>query len=102
MQFFELPTFTDQIEGNLTDDQMTELGKILLENPEAGDRIKGGGGLRKIRIAASGRGKRGGGRIVYYYYIDPECIAYCRFYKKKEKDDLSKKELHAILGEISP
>lgn len=41
---------------------------IISENPEAGVVIKGTGGLRKMRIALQGRGKRGGGRVIYWYH----------------------------------
>ena len=41
---------------------------LISANPEAGVVIPGTGGLRKIRIPLQGRGKRGGGRVVYWFY----------------------------------
>ena len=52
------------------DDEKRELIDFLAENPLAGDEIPGTGGVRKVRFAASGRGKRGGARIIYYYLDD--------------------------------
>lgn len=61
MEFIETPTFTRMITVLLSDDEYTGLQNELVENPERGDIIKGGGGIRKLRYAAHGRGKSGGG-----------------------------------------
>lgn len=37
-----------------------------MRNPGAGAVIRGSGGVRKIRWAAAGRGKRGGYRVIYF------------------------------------
>ncbi|HTY20969.1 MAG TPA: hypothetical protein VMC44_04985 [Geobacteraceae bacterium] len=58
MVFIETPTFTKLIAGMLTDDEYRQLQNDLAQNPEAGDLIPGGGGVRKIRFAAQGKGKR--------------------------------------------
>lgn len=39
----------------------------LMQSPKSGDVIRGGGGLRKLRWLAQGRGKRGGARVIYYF-----------------------------------
>ena len=44
----------------LSDDEYRHLQNELVEDPERGDIIKGGGGIRKLRYAAQGRGKSGG------------------------------------------
>ena len=49
------------------EDERRELVDFLAENPLAGDEIPGTGGVRKLRFAAFGRGKRGGARVIYYY-----------------------------------
>lgn len=46
--------------------QRNEFISWIAANPEAGDIIAGSGGCRKVRWAASGRGKRGGARIIYF------------------------------------
>ena len=63
----ETPTFLRQAEKLFREEEKRELIDYLAWNPLAGDEIPGTGGVRKLRFAASGRGKRGGARIVYYY-----------------------------------
>ncbi|MHB1667617.1 type II toxin-antitoxin system RelE/ParE family toxin [Thiomonas sp.] len=69
---------------------------LILENPERGDLIVGGGGLRKLRYALPGRGKSGGMRTIYYWRHDAHQVLMLVAYPKSEKDDLSDVEL-AIL-----
>jgi hypothetical protein len=63
--FLETPVFTRQIRELVDDDHYRQLQANLVVRPDAGDLIPRSGGLRKIRIAASGRGKRGGARVIY-------------------------------------
>lgn len=64
--FVETSTFTRLIQDYLTDDDYGLLQQELMRNPEAGAVIRGAGGVRKIRWAAAGRGKRGGYRVIYF------------------------------------
>lgn len=64
MEFIETPTFTRLLAGLLTDDEYAGLQGVLVENPAAGDIIRGGGGIRKLRHALPGRGKSGGVRVI--------------------------------------
>ncbi|MGQ0532022.1 MAG: hypothetical protein ACT4OF_04925 [Caulobacteraceae bacterium] len=59
----ELSSFIADTEGELNDDERESLKVFLAANPDMGVVIKGTGGVRKLRWAASGRGKRGGGRV---------------------------------------
>lgn len=69
---------------------------MLLIRPEAGDLIKGSGGLRKIRWKIKGSGKRGGLRIIYYW-DEPEDTIYLLYpYLKTKKEDLSQKEIKIL------
>ena len=61
----------------------------LIENPEKGKIIRGSGGLRKIRIGLSGRGKSGGVRIIYYWIVKKEIILMLLAYSKNEQDNLT-------------
>lgn len=61
----ETPIFTRQTEKLFSEDEKRELIDFLAENPLAGDEIPGTGGVRKVRFAASGKGKRGGARVIY-------------------------------------
>lgn len=58
MIFIETSVFTRQVQELLTDEEYAVFQSALAANPEAGDVIEGTGGLRKVRVAASGRGKR--------------------------------------------
>lgn len=68
LHFIESPVFSDQIDGLLSEDEQHRLQLTLLEQPECGDLIPRSGGLRKLRFAGSGRGKRGGLRVIYYLW----------------------------------
>lgn len=59
MIFIETSVFTRQVQELLTDEEYAAFQSALAANPEAGDVIEGTGGLRKVQVAASGRGKRG-------------------------------------------
>lgn len=96
MIFKETSVFTRQIEALLPDDQYREFQKELLFNPAAGDIIKGSGGLRKIRWRSASRGKRGGIRVIYYWYAEDRAIFLLLAYGKNEKDDLTTKEIKVL------
>ena len=68
--FVELPPFSRYRQTYLDDDAYHQLQLLLLQQPEAGDVIKDTGGLRKLRFADSrrGKGKRGGLRVIYYWW----------------------------------
>ena len=99
MEFIETPTFTRQVQELLSDEEYRGLQNALAEDPESGDLIKGGGGIRKVRHAAQGRGKSGGVRAIYYWIKDRHQIYMLVVYPKSKKDDLSDKET-AILREL--
>lgn len=60
----ETPTFSRQADKLFREDEKRELINFLAENPLAGDEIPGTGGVRKLRFAVPGRGKRGGARVI--------------------------------------
>ena len=65
-EFIETPFFTKTLEHYLDDDEYAKLQQHLSEHPEAGAVVPGSGGVRKLRWAIAGRGKRGGLRVIYY------------------------------------
>lgn len=67
MIFVEAPTFDRLRERYLDDDEYRLLQAALMAQPTAGDVIRGSGGIRKVRWAAEGTGKRGGLRVIYYW-----------------------------------
>lgn len=99
MEFIETPTFTRLITALLSDDAYRGLQEELAADPERGDIIKGGGGIRKLRYAVQGRGKSGGVRVIYYWVKDNHQIYLLVVYPKSKKDTLTDKET-AILREL--
>lgn len=89
MIFIETHIFTEDVKELLSDEEYANFQKYLAENPLAGDVIQQTGGLRKVRWAAGGKGKRGGVRIIYYYVLPDSQIRLLLVYKKGKKDDLT-------------
>ena len=96
MEFVELPIFTHRIQGHLSDDDLRALQGLLFERPRAGAVIPGSGGLRKIRVPMAGRGKRGGGRGIYYFVDERDRIYLLFFYPKAERADLTPTQLRTL------
>ncbi|MCC6657349.1 MAG: type II toxin-antitoxin system RelE/ParE family toxin [Rhodocyclaceae bacterium] len=92
--FVELPAFSRHRADYLNDEGFRRLQEALLENPEAGDVIEGTGGLRKLRQAdpRRGKGKRGGLRVIYFWWEAGRQVWLYTLYDKDEMDDLSPKE----------
>lgn len=88
MVFIETSIFTRQVQELFTDDEYRELQKTLVNRPDAGSLIVGSGGLRKIRWAKQGKGKRGGVRVIYYWAVSQQQILMLFMYPKGERDDL--------------
>ena len=91
----ETPTFTRQADDLFDEDEKQELITFLSLNPLAGDVIAGTGGVRKVRFAASGRGKRGGARVIYYYLDKAMPLYALLVYPKNEKTDLTQEDKRA-------
>ena len=81
-----------------TDDDYRLLQHELVARPDVGNIIRGSGGLRKVRWAATGRGKRGGVRVIYYWAVDREIILMLLIYGKNEQDDLTAEQLRLLKG----
>jgi len=73
----------------MDDENYSALQLHLAKCPEAGDVIRGSGGIRKVRWAGSGRGKRGGLRVIYYWWVAKDRISMLLVYPKNEQDDLT-------------
>lgn len=92
----ETPVFTRQTAKLFDEAEKAELIDFLAENPLAGDEIPGTGGVRKVRFAASGRGKRGGARIIYYFLDDTLPLFALLAYAKNAKTDMTPDEKRAV------
>lgn len=98
----ETSVFTRQVKQLLDPESYRLLQLRLVADPEAGALIPGTGGLRKIRWQGSGRGKRGGIRVIYYWAGRADVILMLLAYPKKEQEDLTpeqKKILAALVRE---
>lgn len=89
--FVELPPFQRIRQDYLDDDAYRALQNELMDNPEAGEVIKGTGGLRKLRQpdAQRGKGKRGGLRVIYYWWLGGDQFWLFTVYDKDDADDLT-------------
>jgi mRNA-degrading endonuclease RelE of RelBE toxin-antitoxin system len=96
VEFIETPTFTRLIGKLMDEDEYAQLQLALVLRPDWGKVIPGGGGLRKLRGAGSGRGKRGGLRVIYYWQTADEQIWLLLAYPKSERDDLSHDEIKQL------
>lgn len=90
--------FTRQVVALMADTEYSKLQAALVLQPALGDLIPGTGGLRKIRWVekARGRGKRGGVRVIYYWYRSDAIIYLLLAYSKTERDDLSAEQKRAL------
>jgi hypothetical protein len=73
----------------LTDEHYGLLQASLVTKPDAGDLIKGSGGLRKLRWALPGRGKSGGIRVIYFWRVSESQILMLTMYAKNERSNLT-------------
>ena len=91
MEFIEAPAFMRHIAGYLADDEYRSLQASLTNNPQLGDVMPGTGGFRKLRWAdpRRGKGRRGGLRVVYFYFESEQQIWLMTLYDKDEAADLS-------------
>ncbi|MBU4263332.1 MAG: type II toxin-antitoxin system RelE/ParE family toxin [Proteobacteria bacterium] len=96
MIIIETPIFTKQLLATLSDDEYRLFQNILLERPDAGKVIPGSGGLRKLRWTAEGRGKRGGLRVIYYWFTAGGTIMLLFIYPKNVQDNLTTDQLKQL------
>ena len=100
MIFIETPIFTRRSKELMDDDAYIAMQKVLVLNPSIGDVIEGTGGIRKMRVAAKGHGKRGGARVIYYHFVSVSQIALLMIYPKNEQQDLTAEERKALKAVI--
>jgi hypothetical protein len=93
-----LSPFSRWRQDYLTDEDYRALQNLLPVNPEAGDLIQGSGGLGKVRFEEKqrGKGKRGGRRIIYYFWDGGQEFWMFTLYSKGEMEDLSAAERRAF------
>ena len=103
-EFIETEVFRKQWkDAGLNDQDLLLLQQALLAKPDAGDVIVGTSGLRKIRVQASGRGKSGGGRVLYKDFSFAGKMYLLFFILKKKQENLTaeqKKKISAVIKSI--
>jgi mRNA-degrading endonuclease RelE of RelBE toxin-antitoxin system len=92
----ETPLFIRQAEGVWDADEREAFVDFIARNPEAGDLIPETGGVRKIRWARAGTGKRGGTRVVYFYHDGNRPLYLLMIYAKARKEDLTADEKKTV------
>ena len=99
MELIETSAFTRQITALLSDEEYGAFQSRLAANPGLGALIKGGGGIRKTRVAVESRGKRGGARVIYYWATRKHVILLLFAYAKNVSADLTAKQT-ALLAKV--
>jgi mRNA-degrading endonuclease RelE of RelBE toxin-antitoxin system len=102
MEFIEAPAFTRHLARYLDDEQYRGLQDTLASTPELGAVIPGTGGFRKLRWGdvRRGKGRRGGLRIIYYWFDNQNQIWLMTIYDKDEAVDLTAEERRMLKAAI--
>lgn len=99
----EIAGYRRRADELLTEAEQNAVVDLIAYEPTCGDLISGTGGLRKVRIGRGGSGKRGGARVIYYFYNGDFPAVLMALYAKNEKADLTardRKEMANSLKEI--
>jgi hypothetical protein len=86
-----------------SEEELADAIWLIARNPEAGDLIPDSGGLRKIRVRRGAQGKRGGARVIYYFFDRDHPIYLLEAFAKNERSDLSvseRRQLRAVATEL--
>lgn len=99
----EMPPFMRHADKIWNGEEREAFVDHIARNPEAGDIVPGTGGVRKIRWARKGMGKRGGARVIYFYHHMDAPLYLIAAYAKAQQEDMSadeKKAITALVGEL--
>jgi hypothetical protein len=96
----QLAAFTREAAKIWSDAELDEFTDYIARNPEAGDIVRGTGGVRKIRWNAKGKGKRGGARVIYFFYNPNNPVYLVSIYAKNERETISEAD-RKLYGRMS-
>jgi len=96
VELIETSTFTRQITALLGDEEYRIFQSRLAANPHLGAVVKGGGGIRKVRLAVGSRGKSGGARVIYYWAARRDLILLLFAYPKNVTAGLTPKQVSQL------
>ena len=96
----EAKSYLTKAERIMTDEERELVVALLAANPTAGVVIPGTRGLRKLRVGLGRRGKRGGGRVVYWFHNDDRPVFLLWAFAKNEASDLSAQQRRLLMREV--
>ena len=96
MEPIETSIFTRQNTALLSDEEYAGFQSRIAENPGLGALIRGGGGIRKVRVGVGSRGKSGGARVIYYWAVRDDAILPLYVYRKSTAADLTPKQVSQL------
>jgi RelE toxin of RelEB toxin-antitoxin system len=92
LTIIETPTFQKRSRTFWNIGEYEEFIAYIAFHPEAGSVVPGTGGVRKLRWQGSGKGKRGGTRVIYFCSRRRE-LWLLTLYPKHQRETMSAKEL---------
>ena len=101
MNLYFTRTYERAIRKLLAEDARMEMETAIVAAPDAAPVIRGTGGIRKLRWAGSGRGKRGGIRAIYFWHAGPGAVYMLTAYAKAARDDLSPADRRALMQVVA-
>ena len=96
MRLFYTRAYERSVRKLLSEAARAEMESSIAAAPRAAPVIRGTGGIRKLRWAVSGKGRRGGVRIIYFYHAGPEVVYLLTTYAKADRDDLTPVDVRAL------
>lgn len=103
MKLVRTTVYERRDETILTAEERKQVENEIANQPKLYPVIPGTGGIRKARAARGNMGKRGGARVIFYFWQLEDTIFLLAVFAKNEKEDLSageRKKLAALVGEL--
>jgi hypothetical protein len=92
----ETPSYLRAAGAIFSTAEREDIVAMVAADPECGEVMQGTGGFRKVRVGRSGRGKRGGARVIYIFRNESFPVFLVTAYPKNEKDNLTRKERNEL------